>query len=421
MPRSKSLRVAHVLRKFDPTEWGGTETHVAAVTRHLPAFGWSSEVHAPRLRSDHPTGGAKEGETSVASDVPLRRYRAFCPFLGPREQRQALWANAGNIVSLQEPLRLARDETLSLVHAHTMGRIGAGVRTAMKLTGRPYVISLHGPLFAQRDSLQRDTEARYAGMIDLGRPFGALLGARRVVEDAARVIAFNNDEYRAVAQRVGDRAVRMDHGVDVDLLGSGSAERGRQRWPAFGSAPVVAILGRVASQKNQVFAVGAFAQGAPKDHHLVMAGAATDHGYRERVLRAARDHGVAERVHLLGNIDPDRDVPDLLALCRAVMVPSTHEPFGLCVLEGWAAQRPVLFSDASGPADLALGLRDRSCMASLDEAEWVELLAGVLSSPGKQRALAEDGLRLVRERYTWPAAVQRLAELYETVIGEARR
>ena len=29
-------RIAHVLRKYDPQAWGGTETHVAALTGALP-------------------------------------------------------------------------------------------------------------------------------------------------------------------------------------------------------------------------------------------------------------------------------------------------------------------------------------------------------------------------------------------------
>src|SRR5262245_24667642 len=40
--------VAQVMRKYDPAEWGGTETHVVEVTRRLVERGFAVEVHAPR-------------------------------------------------------------------------------------------------------------------------------------------------------------------------------------------------------------------------------------------------------------------------------------------------------------------------------------------------------------------------------------
>jgi len=153
---------------------------------------------------------------------------------------------------------------------------------------------------------------------------------------------------------------------------------------------------------------------------LVLPGADTDHGYRAEVERAAREAGVADRVHVVGNIDPMVDVPDLLARARLMVTPSTHEPFGLCLLEGWAAGLPVLFSDASGPATIAEGLEDRRCMLPLDEDAWVERLRETLESEATRRRFAEDGLRLVHERYTWGAAARHLAELYGEVLTERR-
>jgi D-inositol-3-phosphate glycosyltransferase len=404
-------RVAHILRKYDPEEWGGTETHVAAVTRLLPEHGWTVEVHAP--------AGPTAPDCALAPEVALRRYRAFCPFLGSRERRRGLWANAGNIASFDEPIRLFRDRRLSLAHAHTLGRIGAGVRAAMRLTGRPYVVSLHGPVLAERELVAAQTARRLEGVLDLGRPIGLLLGAHRVLDDAARVITFNDAERVALASRVGDRAVRMDHGVDIERLRSGDADRARRRWPELGAAPVVALVGRIAAQKNQILAVRAFARGAPPDHRLALPGAETDPGYRAAVEREARALGVLGRVHFLGNLDPSAEIPDLFARATLIIVPSTHESFGLAVLEGWAAGRPVLFARRTGLEDLARALLDDSVsLPTLDERAWAEAMRQLLMSADAQRAAAEAGGRLLRARFRWSVVVERLAALYEEVLGE---
>jgi glycosyltransferase involved in cell wall biosynthesis len=407
-----SLRVAHVLRKYDPAQWGGTETHVAALAHHLPAQGCEVEVHAPL--------GPEAPDRALPPGVKLRRYHAFAPFLGPAAARRDLFANAGNIASLDEPLRLAFDRSLDLAHVHTQGRIGGAVRTAMRLTGRPYLVSVHGPKLAEGALVAAYTADRLEGLVDLGSPLGMLLGARRVLDDAARVICFNDDEHAALAARIGRRAMRMDHGVDRARFAAGDLARARARFTAFGDAPVVALVGRMAAQKNQLLAVRAFARGAPSDHHLALAGAETDAGYGALVAAEARALGVADRVHFLGNLAPE-SIPDLLARATLVVVPSTHEAFGLAVLEAWSAGKPVLFARKAGLADLARALPDESvAVPSLDEGAWIEKLRALLGDPGARAAAVSAGSALVAARFSWPKVAQRLDSLYREVLLEAR-
>ncbi|MGK3994374.1 glycosyltransferase family 4 protein [Sorangium sp. So ce1024] len=413
--RSAAPRVAHVLRKYDPVEWGGTETHVVAITRELAARGWGVEVHAP--------AGPTAADHALAPGVALRRFGAFCPYVGDRTSLKALRAAGGNIVSIDEPLRLLRDRSLSLAHVHTSGRIAGGVRTAMRLTGRPYVISAHGPVMVDTEILAEESARRRRGAWDVGGPFGLLLGARRVLQDAARILVFNEREREALAAHHGDRAVCMDHGVDADRFAGGDAARARARWPELGGrAPVVALVGRMAAQKNQALAVAAFARGAPADHRLALAGAETDPGYRAVVEREARALGVADRVHFLGNVRPD-DVPDLLARASLVLVPSTHETFGLAVLEGWAAERPVLFARRSALAGLAQALGDDggAAVPTLDVDAWAAAVRRMLTSEPERRAAAAAGAALVRARFSWASVATRLIALYDDVLDEARR
>jgi glycosyltransferase involved in cell wall biosynthesis len=409
-------RVAHVLRKFDPSEWGGTETHVAEVTRRMLPLGWKGEVFAP----EGPEGTKKD--KGLDPGVPIRRYSAFCPFLGPSERRRALVASSGNIVSLSLVARLALDEGIALAHLHTGNRIGGAVRTAMRLSSRPYVISIHGPLLAQAELVASDTANRMQGLRDIGQPFGLLLGARKVIDDAARVITFNDAEQEAVTAKVGRRAVRMDHGVDAERLAGGDAARARARWPELGDAPVVALVGRVCKQKNQLLAVRAFAAGAPKNYRLALGGAETDPGYRKTVEEEARSLGVADRVFFLGNLDREREVPDLLARASLVLVPSTHEAFGLAVLEGWAARRAVMFANSSGLCDLAKAAGGAAVVVpELDPNLWASAFQRYLGDDALREAAADAGRKLVEERYRWDAVARRLGDLYDEVLEENRR
>lgn len=406
-------RVVHVLRKYDPLEWGGTETHVAEVTSRLVRRGWEVEVHAPK--------GPTTPDRALDSQVRLRRYHSFLPMLGERARRQALVKNAGNIVTLDEPLRLLRDGRTTLAHLHSGGRLGGAVRSAMRLTGRPYVVSVHGPLLASTEWLEKDTARRMSRVLDLGKPFGLLFGSRRVLDDAARVISFNEEERAAISTRVGARSIRMDHGVDAERLSAGTVEEATRLFGAFGDAPVVLLVGRLCEQKNQVFAIRAFAAGAPETHHLVLAGAATDLGYSEQVEREIRACDLEGRVHVLGNVDRDQ-IPHLYARSQMLLVTSTHEAFGLIVLEGWAANRPVLFPRISGLADIAEALgHDDASLRSFDEAQWVERIRLLTSRPEARVENAGAGRSLVERRYDWNRVAGLLSDLYEEVLGEGSK
>lgn len=403
-----------MLRKYDPKEWGGTETHVVEITKRLIDLGWEVEVHAPH--------GPTTPDTALHPSVKLVRYRAFLPVIGSQERRKALIANAGNIASLDEMLRIAMHRSMTIVHLHTGGRIGGAVRTGLRVRPRPYVVSVHGPFMANREWLAEDTARRLSRVWDVGQPIGALVGARRVVDDANRIITFNEAEREAISTRVGDRVVRMDHGVDEVRLSSGSVERGCARFPELANRPVVTVVGRLASQKNQVLAVKAFAEGAPKDHVLALAGAATDLGYREKIEAAVRDAGVDDRVFILGNLDGNTDIPDLYAMSKVLMVTSTHEAFGLIVLEGWAAGCPVLFPNHSGMSDIAsaLGFADAT-LDTMEVTPWADRLRKTLADEHLREQNLTAGIKVVRERYSWDRVTKDLDALYQVVLEEHRR
>lgn len=405
-------RVVHVLRKYDPAAWGGTETHVVEIVRRLPEFGWTSEIHAPT--------GPRATDRALPSDVPVRRFHAFAPFIGSRAKRAALWENAGNLATLTEPVRLLRDRGAALAHLHTAGRIGGAVRTAMRVSHRPYIISVHGPRFADTSLVAADTKTRLSGLWDLGRPIGALFGARRVFTDAARVLCFNSSEHAALLPLVGERAICLDHGVDRERFRAGNRARAFERWPELGRGQVVALVGRVCEQKNQLLAVRAFAHGAPADARLVLAGAQTDLGYLETVRSAAREAGIEDRVHILGNLDPEV-IPDLFARAELVLAPSQHEAFGLVVLEAWAAGTPVLFSRRGGLGDLAAALGpDAPALERLEPEPWADAIRRRLEQPLRRESEARAGAALVDRRYSWTRVAARLASLYQEVIEETR-
>lgn len=71
---------------------------------------------------------------------------------------------------------------------------------------------------------------------------------------------------------------------------------------------------------------------------------------RGLVERRAHERGVAHACRFYGNLQRGRLI-DLFKSCDCVCVPSRNEPFGIVVLEAWAAGKPVVATVNGGPSE----------------------------------------------------------------------
>src|SRR5438270_6978447 len=92
----EQLKIAHLLRKYNPLEWGGTETAVRGLLGGLRTHGVEPVVFSPQIDSH------AGGDPLTAMGVSVRRYRAHVPVWGvSAEQRRHLIAVGGNLLSFQ--------------------------------------------------------------------------------------------------------------------------------------------------------------------------------------------------------------------------------------------------------------------------------------------------------------------------------
>lgn len=72
---------------------------------------------------------------------------------------------------------------------------------------------------------------------------------------------------------------------------------------------------------------------------------------RPELEQRAHEKGGAHAVRFTGSMAPNGEVVDLYRSCDVVCVPSRNEPFGIVVLEAWAAGKPVIATRNGGPRD----------------------------------------------------------------------
>jgi alpha-1,3-rhamnosyl/mannosyltransferase len=175
----------------------------------------------------------------------------------------------------------------------------------------------------------------------------------------------------------------------VDLPASGPAPPPRRPLPTNG---YLLHVGHLESRKNLGVVVRALA--------------ALPVASRPELWLVGRDAGVgaataqAPFVRWFGAV-ADTELPALYWHARAVVVPSRHEGFGLCALEGLAYGRPVLASDA-GALPEVLGGTGR-LLPPDDDAAWAAAIAATASDDGSGPARQARA-----QQFAWPTAAARL-------------
>lgn len=174
-------------------------------------------------------------------------------------------------------------------------------------------------------------------------------------------------------------------------------------------APLLLAMGRL--HENKAFDVAIRALAELPGAWLWIAG----EGPQGRALTAlAAECGVADRVRFLGWRD---DTGALLQACDMFVCPSRHEPLGNVVLEAWAAGKPVIATEATGPATLMAGSASGVLVPIDDPHALARAIADLIDSPERAAAIAATGRARYATEFTETAVVRRYLDFFERVAG----
>ncbi len=412
------MRVAHVLRKYDPSEWGGTESAILQLTTDLSRNGVESVIHAPR---HGPNGGS--ADPFAVSEYGVRRFRGFVPVIGISPKKKAqLVAVGGNLVSFDLLGSLILERGLDVIHTHAQGRLGAIARVAARTRRIPFVISIHGGVYDLPADVREGLRLPSAGGWDLGRPLGFMLRARHLMDQADAIIAFNPREAALIRERHPGRTVLTEsHGVPTALFARESRAEAMDAYPRLAGRLVLLVVGRIDPVKNQGWLIAQAAELVRRHPRalLVFVGAATDREYAQAIQARIDGDGLGDSVMMVGSLPfGDPRLLGLLQLARAVVLPSKSETFGIVIVEAWASGTPVISSRTSGAAALVKeGVngtlfdldRPETFHAAVDRVLTQGELASQWGAAGRAKAVAEHDTSI---------SANRMRRLYEKLIEE---
>ena len=427
------MRIAHVLRRISFDDWGGTEQVVWNIAKAQKEAGHEVRLFATTalwrgLDDDGRDGhDRRDGSLEVVDGIEIVRFRPIYPWWPmPKALVDELDRKGGNpfVPGLGKALCEWKPD---VIHCHAMARIAElCLRTAQKLTtpnsqlSTKTVVSLHGGGANIPGEEAKSLMAPTRGRLPWGKAIDILMGwTRRVPEDFDGIVCVGEDEYLKYRER-HPHVMYLPNGVDCRLFEGrvGAAAEGRQatttRLSAGDGRLSVLCVARIDRQKNQMMLVEWLARNPGGTVRLV--GPVTQPDYRAELEARAAQLGVSERLSFAGALKPaSEELLGEYANADVFVLPSRHEPFGIVVLEAWAAGLPVVASDIGGLGRLCAAHPEAAVTFSPGD---IDALDDALRRVGGDEALRgrmSAAGRAAAAEYDWRKLAKRVVDFYAEI------
>ena len=409
------MKVIHTPRRFIASEWGGTETTILQLSRSMNRMGHDAQIITSMALATQ--------RHEMMQGVPIHRYPYCYPFFGlSQEDLLNMDKKGGNLLSFSLFAKLLREPGVDIMHAHTGKRLGGIVRTAARMRRIPYVITLHGGVFDVPKGEMQQMLAPISNSFEWGKPFGALFGSRRVLQDAAAVICVGENESKAAQQALPDQRIEcIPNGVDTEFFAQGDGARFRKQHGIADHKKIMLCLSRIDYQKNQIGLVEALPAvlAEEPDAHLLIVGPVTVASYAEKLKARIQALKLESSVTILAGIQPgEQMLADAYHAANLFCLPSLHEPFGIVILEAWASRCPVVAAHVGGIPSFTRHGENILHFNPENKDDIAKSILTLLSNPELSQKLAVAGQQQAKQHYDWDAVAGTLLKLYSDIIEQ---
>jgi L-malate glycosyltransferase len=262
------------------------------------------------------------------------------------------------LAAIRRGLKIIRSEKPDLIHVHFAVPAGAAALVLSKLTGIPYIITIHGGDVPGGAPQKTDKWFRYV------LPF-----TRPIWKQAARIIS--------VSQQTRTFALRH-YPVDIQVIPNGIDTEQYQPGPFDpNNMPTIIYIGRFSPEKNAVAVPEILAELLDLNWRCVMLG---DGPQMDAVIDSIQERSMQGRFKLTGWVRPIT-VKQWLEKSDILLMPSLLDSMPIAGLQGLSAGLALVLS------------RIGSCPDYIDNG-----LNGFLVTPGDQKGYADALRQLISDK-----------------------
>lgn len=293
----------------------------------------------------------------------------------------------------------------ALTHAHDWSAANA-MKYVRDGYGTPGLLTMHSTEYGRSGNVFHDGYARWIRDTEAAGCHNA--------NTVIAVSHFLADEVRRIYGVAGDKIHVLPNGVSFRAYdGFIDPAAVKARYGIAPMAPTVLAIGRMTAQKGMdllVEAVPMVLRSYPETKFIFI-GSGPD---KDAVVRRAHEVGVAHACVFIGS-PPKQDCVDLKRAVDIVAVPSRNEPFGIVVLEAWAAGKPVVATRAGGPIEFVW--HDvNGFLVDANPGGLAHGIGSLLADHTHCRILGANGRRAVEEVFHWDNVAAYTEGVYQATV-----
>ncbi len=178
----------------------------------------------------------------------------------------------------------------------------------------------------------------------------------------------------------------------------------------------IICIGRLTKQKGQEYLIKAVA--SLKDRYpqlkLILAGSGEDDN---KLKKLTEDLKIDRITRFLGQ---RKDIPQLLSISDALVLPSLYEGLPLCVLEAMAAAKPVIVTDVGGNREIVEDGKNGFIVSPKDIHGLSESIKKLLSMPDKGKEMGAKGREVVLNKFSIQSISRKTEEIFVALVEKIR-
>jgi D-inositol-3-phosphate glycosyltransferase len=408
-------RIATVMVHTSPLEQpgigdaGGMNIYVLESAQRMAAMGVSVDIFTRRTDPDAP---------DIVEISPGVRVRHFDCGHGTLTKEQLPIHISG---LSQEFLRIMRTENYDVIHSHywLSGKVAMPAAKELKI---PLVHTMHTMARVKNLNLAEGESPE---------PMIRVQGETQVVAAASALIA-NTDAEAASLVSLYDACPDTVHvvtpGVDLFTFTPGqSRSAARESLGLLPDSLIVSFVGRIQPHKGPEVLIRATSELVKHSPQLrprlivnIIGGAS---GANTEEVDRLKDCTQWLRIDDVVRFAPPVSRAELPQWYRAsdlVVVPSYSESFGLVALEAQACGTPVVATAVGGLRTAVADGISGVLVDGHDPKAWSSVIARLLQEP-QRRVLLSMGAIEHASHFGWDATARGTLDIYDLVIGEARK
>ena len=403
------MKVAHILRRFDKSDWGGIETVCLNLCKELIKLDLSVEILSTKAMS------TKSSE--LYDDVPVKRFSYFYPYISfERGKKEQFDRKGGNPFSV-ELINYLKESMPDLIHLHTMGFLGAQVIRFANHHNIPVVTSLHGGHFDIEKVETNSFTDLYKKTISYARLLRPIFDPTKILDKSNGIICVGNNEAIKAKESLPNKLITyIPNGVNTELF---EGEKEPDFYPNLlkinPEKKVLLYQSRIDGQKNQNFLIDIAIElqkiNCLDSYHFFINGPVMNEEYYQNMKSRAMDLNISQYFSFERGFKPEsREHIQSFLNAEAFLFPTIHEPFGIVALEAWASKLPVI-SSARGGLKYFLKHEKNALIAPLDSpSEWANQITNL--DKLKRDHLINNAYREVKESFSWKKCAQSSKDFY---------